>query len=229
MREITKEDIAALRLDPNSRKLCWRDGHQPPPSFVAYVPESPDPSERLIVVSIERGIYSGYANGRSVGFGDGPMDVLIATPTWPELGHGQQWHNPENLTPEQVGEGWRPLVVGEQIHEGCECKPMWDRTSWHPGLDTHFKAGVWSPITYRTRAPLPAAKQRVKLGPGDLPGGCVWVRINGNSDIWIVTGVSTNGVYYGTVFTSWTTLLGSQLQWSTDRNATDWKPFWKEV
>jgi len=38
------------------------------------------------------------------------QETIIVMPVPPA---GEQWHNPEGLTPEQFGEGWRPLLVSE--------------------------------------------------------------------------------------------------------------------
>jgi len=101
-----------------------------------------------------------------------------ARPTWnPELQYrvkplefgdppaGWTWHNPGNLTPEQVevDKRWRLCLVGETIPEDYEYYREISET-WHPGCNPHRSAGVgtescpWVRNTYRTKAPLPAAK-----------------------------------------------------------------------
>lgn len=56
-----------------------------------------------------------------------------------------QEHNPDNLTPEQVGDGWRLLKVGESILAGDE---MW--------LD------IWDPVTGLTGQPMDEAYTEVR-------------------------------------------------------------------
>lgn len=73
--------------------------------------------------------------------------------TFPPPPAGHAWHNPDNLTPEQVGEGYRLLLE----HEICESRPqdkhiqMWDtyRKCW----DGSGWKGDSKDLTYRV--PLP--------------------------------------------------------------------------
>jgi hypothetical protein len=83
----------------------------------------------------------------------------------PEEYQAVQFHNPLNLTPEQVGEGWRLLTVEEAVvgpiqPDDLECSQTPDyyrgRAQWSPS----GRAGqsFRGPATrcYRTRQPLPA-------------------------------------------------------------------------
>ncbi len=219
MRPITKEDIEALVKDPNSRKLCWRDGHEPPPRFVAKML-----SGRKLIFESDEKVYVTLLDGSWGPPINEGSDILIATPVWPTLGLGQQWYNPENLTPEQMGEGWRPLLVGETVDELVEYfytpDKIWLRSVC---FTPHTK---W---TYRTRAPLPTPRHRVKLRPSDLPGGCVWFQVDTGCDVWVISGVGNDAIYANGRAYRWDALMFGPCKWSTDRNATDWKPFWKEV
>ena len=64
-----------------------------------------------------------------------------------------EWHNPDNLTPEQVGEGFRLLAVGEGVPEGAQYyKPEmeqfpWGRSNLRPG------SRPVTQFTYRTNLP----------------------------------------------------------------------------
>jgi len=54
-------------------------------------------------------------------------DLFLLIPSFPPSPDGQTWWNPANLTPEQVGEGWRlmlpdePKPKGYQFWERCAC------------------------------------------------------------------------------------------------------------
>lgn len=80
------------------------------------------------------------------------------------------WHNPDNLTPEQVdpnGEGWRLLLkeeigshgpLSQEIEKWTYC--CWDDTAWRGGTPT---------FTYRVKWPLPAKYQSSEGFPPGLP------------------------------------------------------------
>ena len=68
---------------------------------------------------------------------------------------GWEWHNPDELTPEQVevGEGWRLALGGEHIAIG-DVQYLSSATGWRNSKND-FPAPLF---TYRTRNPLPAPK-----------------------------------------------------------------------
>lgn len=92
---------------------------------------------------------------------------------------GEEWHNPDKLTPEQVGvkEGWRLLTVSEVESNDQTLKEhvfLW--SSLHSVWRSQAKGNELC-FTYRTRAPLPRtlaeceamAKDVQKLHTPDRP------------------------------------------------------------
>jgi len=81
---------------------------------------------------------------------------------FPELPENEQWSNPDNLTPEQFGEGHRPLLKSEYTNPPLDaevyfCK-IWTSRSWKPGSECEETK------TYRTKAPLPTPKAKEEPG-----------------------------------------------------------------
>ena len=78
---------------------------------------------------------------------------------FPDPPHGWEWHNPENLTPEQVWvrDGWRLMAKGEPRHKGYQ---DYIGKYWTDGSRPELESGarLSDDITYRTKAPLPAPK-----------------------------------------------------------------------
>lgn len=78
-----------------------------------------------------------------------------ATWSWPALPPGHSYLNPENLTVEQLGDGWRPLCTLDdsfpEYHEWRLGK------NWRPGTTCGLAPRVLDGcnLTYRTRAPIP--------------------------------------------------------------------------
>lgn len=70
---------------------------------------------------------------------------------------GHKWHNPENLTPEQVevDQGFRLCLEYEIIPEDAQLKTTDDRDIWIPSRQVGDRAEA--SITYRTKAALPVA------------------------------------------------------------------------
>lgn len=66
----------------------------------------------------------------------------------------QQFHNPQNLTPEEYGadQGWRLLTVNELQLEMPANSQYYDSGFWHIRINTGCGC---SEFTYRTRAPIP--------------------------------------------------------------------------
>lgn len=105
---------------------------------------------------------------------------------FPPAPEGHAYHNPENLTPEQVGvsEGWRLLLEDEQAVEGDEVNlPL----GWEPTLNYggHTKSAS---LTYRTKRPLPTTPPKLMpleaedISPGSVlrknhAGVCGWIAI----------------------------------------------------
>lgn len=80
------------------------------------------------------------------------LKALIPAPlTFGDPPKGRTWHNPENLTPEQVevDKGYRLFLTGEEVASDCQllCHGEWMASS---GSKPYW--------TYRTRSPLPDPK-----------------------------------------------------------------------
>lgn len=67
-------------------------------------------------------------------------------------------HNPDNLTPEQVGEGWRLLKIGEAIEDGDEVYERDDNYSIHWEKTVRGGCTPDSVTTYRRRITPDAGK-----------------------------------------------------------------------
>jgi hypothetical protein len=76
---------------------------------------------------------------------------------FPEPPAGEEWHNPDELSPEQVGvnDGWRLLLESEtQEDERVDYIELWSPEH------RHFTSGKYYPTdsqTFRTKRPLPSA------------------------------------------------------------------------
>lgn len=58
-------------------------------------------------------------------------DLMLSVPTFPDPPEGEAWHNPHNLTPEQVGEGYRLLLRSElNRHEPVAFIEVWKSETW---------------------------------------------------------------------------------------------------
>ncbi len=135
--------IRRLNLPPNS---------SPPPRLYIEIWESIRPSETARITELEAELKAARAAFLAVGT---PTIKPLQFPD-PPSGYGG-WHNPENLTPEQVGidEGWRLCLKEEQARRGIdeisEIGGPWMVVEGLAGsLDSDF--------TYRTREPLPPPK-----------------------------------------------------------------------
>lgn len=84
-----------------------------------------------------------------VNFGLTPQSYRIKPTSFPPIPENCVWHNPDNLTAEQVGDGWRLILPSElskldldaiNIHKWDPSDGRWDDTSW---------GGNFSGYTYR--------------------------------------------------------------------------------
>lgn len=74
--------------------------------------------------------------------------------SWPILPPGHSYLNPENLTVEQLGDGWRPLCTLDERYPGDH--QYRSVGSWRPGAPCSEKPTAEDgDFTYRTRAPIP--------------------------------------------------------------------------
>jgi len=109
------------------------------------------------------------------------MHIRLTLATPPD---GRPLHNPDNLTAEQVGAGWRLLVVGEKQPKGYE---YWTTKKWLSGnaigetvdecnKDTTCRVPLSTPWPEASK-PDPYAEpstKTVELGPEDVPPGSVF-------------------------------------------------------
>lgn len=114
------------------------------------------------------------------------FDYRIKPKEFPAPPEGESWHNPDNLTPEQVGEGYRLLLESEIIERR---KPIafidrWLNKEWNG-------ASWWGSVKSRTyRAPLstpfhwdkpkePEPPKMIPLSPEDIvPGSAIRAKTN---------------------------------------------------
>ena len=110
-------------------------------------------------------------------FINGKIRLAFVTPP-----DGRPLHNPDNLTAEQVGAGWRLLLASEMqgglppSHPGHHKCEGWKAGKWY---DEHSNGSVIS-TTYRLplsvpwpEAPKPELAFQLPLGPEDVPPGTV--------------------------------------------------------
>lgn len=87
---------------------------------------------------------------------DATADLMRASTgwSWPSLPTGHSYLNPENLTVEQLGDGWRPLCTLDERYPGDH--QYRSVGSWRPGAPCSEKPTAEDGnFTYRTRAPIP--------------------------------------------------------------------------
>ena len=82
------------------------------------------------------------------------LGVEVSPWSWPTLPPGHSYLNPENLTVEQLGDGWRPLcTLDEKFPADHE---MLSGSGWDKAYPCSFARPDDSfDLTYRTRAPIP--------------------------------------------------------------------------
>jgi len=87
---------------------------------------------------------------------DAAADLMRASTgwSWPPLPHWHSYLNPENLTVEQLGDGWRPLCTLDETYPIDHQILL--SAGWAPGIPCGFARPYGKSITYRTRAPIPA-------------------------------------------------------------------------
>lgn len=157
-----------------------------------------------------------------------------ARPKLPDLPEGKEWHRPESITEKMIAEGWRPLLLYEDLHEEDEFSDG-QKTGWkkygvkcQPFIDLG-----WG--TFRTKRPLPSFTKRVPLGMGDIfpgavirkIGNCNWISIDQTCE----DGVYTGGNYQGHV---WGRLaedieINQSIPISGKWNPEAWEKCYKEV
>lgn len=97
-------------------------------------------------------------------------DYRIKPLEFPKLPEGMTYHNPLNMTPEQFGEGFRPLVEGELVPT-CKYAEIWTASStWERAYHANMKPGL---CTYRVPSDYPfpeppKPKVMVPLEPSDI-------------------------------------------------------------
>jgi len=86
-----------------------------------------------------------------------PVDLMLSSTgwSWPTLPPGHSYLNPENLTVEQLGDGWRPLcTLDERFPEDYQLLACED--GWKDAIPSSNRPQeCLGMLTYRTRAPIP--------------------------------------------------------------------------
>lgn len=155
----------------------------------------------------------------------GEFEYRIKEEKFPNPPEGEEWHNPENLTPEQVGISKRyRLALKSGIFVGNKRGgfDVWTiAKDWAGGISPNI-----SVFTYRTKCPLPSKPKLVPFEAGDIPAVC-WVRqLIFPNDTALVVGTSKEGVEICTLpkrkieLATWEYLFRTS-QYSTDRK--QWK------
>lgn len=132
-------------------------------------------------------------------------NIRIKPLKFPDPPEGRKWHNPENLTPEQVeiNKGWRLCLKGEWRMLGMEfldesesCWRILDR------LGFESSKTLYPSVTYRTKSPLPDSEKPepeewIPLGPEDLPPGTVFRWPHWTPDVYKTHHeIDEDGVYF---------------------------------
>lgn len=102
------------------------------------------------------------------------------------------FHNPDNLTPEQVGEGYRLLLASEiKDRDWNEDIHKWDGSKWS---ETRWR-GSHKGFTFRVPSSTPFhwdAPKRVPLAPKDFIGA--WLKFSASSH-WQVAGIEGDKIH----------------------------------
>lgn len=109
---------------------------------------------------VEGIMYSWTENGVYYrGEPDRPDNLFLATTSRPQLPEGEVEHNPNNLTPTQVGDGYRLYVTSELDGRHWECTDVWEyrNSSWvtNPPDKQKMRFGYNTGMTYRVPASTP--------------------------------------------------------------------------
>lgn len=162
---------------------------------------------------------------------------------FPKLPEGMEWHNPHNLTPEQVQveQGWRLLTKDENktaIKDNRDFSKS-DRQQWTAGSwDKGGNCGDAIMGTYRTRKPIPQPKKRVPLEASDIPPVCYFRQGDRDCVHRLPVTITQVGVV-GDSVRFWLSetrglreypmkeLMDGLWEYSEDRK--NWKPCYKEI
>jgi len=115
-------------------------------------------------------------------FDKDPSEYRIKPPEFPPLPEGEEWHNPFNLTPEQVGYGWRLMLKSEReqlaelymanssatvfVSQDWQCSrnpPHKGETEWTES-EPNSSFGFFKHYPYRTKLPLPEPAEEMTVG-----------------------------------------------------------------
>jgi hypothetical protein len=143
----------------------------------------------------------------AVGIGNYRVKPLDFAP----IPDGAERHNPDNLTPEQVGEGYRLLVTQEADggYHRMENSGYWDptdstwtyRSSWHWDKSSTICVPLSTPYPDGSRVVdgklVKSEPAKVQLGPEDVtPGSTIRYKLAVALELWwLVLSVSKEGMY----------------------------------
>jgi hypothetical protein len=157
------------------------------------------------------------------------VDYRIKPLEFPALPEGLEWHNPNNLTLEQVGDGWRLLVDSEvdgESHCGCQ---YWDGGNGGWSETEDWMWDKWSTIRVPISTPFPEPPKKVVMVPlaaDDVLPGSVFrtARKKGWMTPFEVTesGIWHRNLGNGVQFTYWQSL--QHCGWEIKRPGEGWKP-----
>ena len=110
-----------------------------------WLNKTPSPAPELPASSAMRDLTGTV--GKALGAASTPW-------SWPTLPPGHSYLNPENLTVEQLGDGWRPLCTLDETYPSDHQILL--SAGWAPRMPCGFARPYGKGITYRTRAPISA-------------------------------------------------------------------------
>jgi hypothetical protein len=115
-------------------------------------------------------------------FDKDPSEYRIKPLELPVLPEGEEWHNPFNLTPEQVGYGWRLMLKSEreqlaELYMANSSNTTLTSQDWQCSLnhpregeikwtesEPNSSFGFFENYPYRTKLPLPEPAEEMTVG-----------------------------------------------------------------
>lgn len=143
-----------------------------------------------------------------------------------------QWHNPHNLTPEQVEveDGWRLLLRSEIDYSASgknDCQKWHDtRREWME--DMRGNHGRFSTDTYRTNRLLPEPKKLPEKQPYTQESWQFeWVKMPHRDTHYRVLAVMPEGIRYGDLHGLQQEFYCSIKEWEGSNDRVNWLPLYR--